>query len=1269
MDIEIKLKEIRKLEKKKKWEDASKAAVELAEYHIEKKNFIEGLKYFEQAISALQKEKKAEKIIVLYRKIIGAARKGKAKTRKELFRYAAAAIPLIEEYIRVLKESNRYISKHGAMTRYFLGECREIVSGITQRDDEFIRAGHIFLEVGEKLTKSKKTETEADEAFDKARTIFDLINNKEETFKALLLEAELNVRKYRLERGFLLFEDARGMFDDDDHQANVVDLEKVVYAEMGLELLKNHFTDVEKHEIADMLISKSREAHLLAKSLDEVSEILFEIGRINIANKQLINGFKVFDEAITNSQLVGDETTPKKIIEYLFQEGKNLAENLLKPSISLEPTIDLSNLPFVIYFDKMEEICKKLDRGQEIEEVALYIWQLGLDLLEQKAIRDDFPFIEKATNYLINNNRFVGISTIGDVLEKRLEHLTEKKEITAFESLKTFLVDIYTRIDDYQSAGFLNVKIAQVYASWGNFEKQIACLRETSTLFQNADEDTLKAFSEALNEQFITLQTYVPDSIYNEVLYLLGNSYLQLKDDDKYDSLFSSIALKTLENNDPSKAMEFHQQDYEFLIRTKNYSRALARIEEFLKALFSKGQHKYAKDLRSKQIQLLIETKSSQEQVLQTIKSLEDQITEALSQKVDIALVNGLFNHIIELYDYLGLKEAHGDALFEMASRLFELEYIDSGFEYLNRAYEQFKVEDAIEKHGLLLDFAFEKKNFYQDLADQETANRFLDFLIRNLIELNQIKEAAELIMNRAIQLIPIDEAEAFNQFEEAKKLISQAQSSEDILQYYQDYGSALLKVGKINKGMEALAKAEGSTSTNSLAIADTCLTVAKDRFTEKDYDVYFILVDRALSIYTDLEMYQESSSIALAEARKLWSVNNLPYTMIYLERAWAPLAMTYDEKLEKSIQPVLQVSEEFVTALFEQKRYDEAKNFLEFQERIYRQLNLTEKVLEVERRKIDALIGRGNLDGALSQVLDMATIGIEESKFKETVALLKDLLPGFITTSPLKAKDLLKIFINILLTMKPTELATKILYESLDYHIILITGYRNQMELFQDQVALFFNALTEVAEAEQVLGYFIIRFSEEMTKLKDYHILFTVLNQNIPNLQVTDSTNKMKIVNEISSILEYHDLAPHTILNGLEFMNALTQNIEVENRENVSRTFYRIGMKNKNQKEVYEQAVQLALEQSKLTKNVPLTLDLIYGMIEEDLKTENYLNALRRLDEVIEKLDQAPLAMAKKFAKLLDEYQIKLAKEKKRKWTDLLATKYQIILDRFLNE
>ncbi|UCE14851.1 MAG: hypothetical protein JSV04_06625 [Candidatus Heimdallarchaeota archaeon] len=1269
MTIEGKLKAIKKLEQKKKWEDASKELVDVAEYYIEKKEVVQSLQYYERAISAQQKEKKAEKIIVLYRKIISAARKGKTKTRKELFRYAAAAIPLIEEYIQVLKESNRYVSKHGAMTRYFLGECREIVSGVTQRNEEFVRAGHIFVDVGKKLFSSQKTRNEAEESFEKARIIFDLMKNRDETFKAFLEEAEMNIQNFSLERGFILFEEARGLFDDDSHLASVVDIEKDIYAEKGLELLHKHFNDPEKRNTAEMLISKSREAHLLAKSLDQVSGILFEIGKISIKNKELESGFNSFDEAITNSQLVGDEAIPRQIVEYLFHEGKAKAEKLFNKD-KLD-TSEIESLPAMIYFNKIEEIGKKLEMGHEIEEVATYIWQLGKDLQAKRIINSDFPFIDKSLTILIRNNRHGGFSKIVDELEKRLDIFAENRKIEEFVWLKTFLVESYRQIDDNQSAGWLNVKIAKQYLKWGNFEEQIACLHQSSYLFQNTDQNNLRAFCESLDEQFNELERMsVPESIRDEMINLRANTYLQLQDIDKYDSLFTQLALNSLETNDFSKAMEFHQNDFDFLVRTKNIPRALARVQEFSNIMLSKGQHQLISNLLSKQTNLLIGTNASQDQVIQSIKNLEDKIIDALSQKADITLIDEFFTNIIKLYDYLGLKEAKGDATYEMASRFFENEYEDEGFRYLKRSYELFKAENVVEKYGLLLDFAFEKKNYYMDLADYENADRFLEFLISTLMDLNQIKEAAELIMSRAVNLVPIDEDRAYGHFEQAKKLILQTETADELLQFSQDYGSALLQAGKIEKGMEILAQAEGSTSANSLAIADTCLTVAENRFKEQDYDTYFVLVDRALSIYTELEMIQESSSIALAEARKLWSVDNLPYTMIYLERAWAPLSMSYVENLNQSIQPILQASDEFISSLFDKEMFDEAKNFLEFQERIYKHLNLTDKVLEVEKRKIHALIGRGNIDGALSQVYDIASWGIEESKFTETISLLQELLPNFIVRAPTNTKDLLKIFISLLVTMKPQEKARKILLESLDHYItLLIESASQQQNLFENQSALFFSALAEVAEAEDLLMYFTINFCKEMTKRRNYLELFSVLQQSLPNLYTIKPEVKIGIVNEISSILEHHETDDALIFDGLDFLNNLTQNIDSQNREIVSRIFVMIARKYQSQSKIYNYAIQLALEHYKQTPNVSATLDLLYELIETDLKTKNYLNSLRRLDEAIERLENAPIVKVKRFEELLSKYLAKLSSQKEKKWQDLITNKHQLIRERFLSE
>ncbi|MFX0172423.1 MAG: hypothetical protein ACFE9L_10915 [Candidatus Hodarchaeota archaeon] len=1287
MNIEDKIKTLEKLERKKKWEDVSDTAVEIAEYYFEQKmDYPQSLKFLEQAITARQKQKKAETVIVLYRKIITVARKGRRKTKKDLFRYSAAAIPLIEEYIRVLQESNRYITKHGAITRYFLGECREIVSGIQERNKEFLKAGRVFVEVGKNLSSSKKTERESEEAFEKSRAIFEIMKTyKDEIFESLLVEAEINIRKYHLERGFYLFEEARGLFDDEKHQIKVADIEKVVYAEMGVQLLKKHFTDEKQREIADTLLTKSKEAHLYSKTLDEFSKIQFEIGKIDIENDQLESAFHHLDEAIQNAQLVNNEAIPREIVEYLFFEGKTRTENILKSQVKLQlENLDL--LPPMIFFNKIEEIGKKLDMGHEVEEIAMFIWQFGLQLLENRAISDDIPFVEKSVEFLIRNNRLNGLNKIGEELEKRIDDYAEKMDISKFEWLRIFLVSSYREVNDNRAAGWLNVKIARKYAQWGNFEEQLACLHQAGFLFQNTDPETLRGFSESLTEHLgVANSKAFPESMYEELMGLLGNTYLQLKDMDKFDSLYSQRALKALEENDYSKALSYHKQNFAFL-KTRNSPRALVRVKEFSDHFLLKDKIDLAVNIRSEQIKLLIETESSQEQILETITSLEGIISKVLDLKADLGLVEKLFKYITDLYDYLGLKEAQGDTAFEISNHLFESGYYSEGFKFLYKAFDIFRMETEIGKIGLLLDFASDKKTYFEDLEDQETAVKFSEFQIKSLKELGQFIEASELMINHAVQLIPLDENKAYNQYNEAKKILIESGLTDEVVKLNQEFGSALLKSGKIEKGMNILAEAESSSETSSLTIADTCLTVAKDRFTEGDYDTYFILIDRALSIYSDLEMFRESSSIALTEARKLWSVNDIPYTMIFLERAWAPLSTTYDEKLSESIQPLLEVTDEFIDGLFELKKFDEAVSFIEFQERIYKQLNRTDKIIEVERRKIDALIGRGNIEMALSKVYDIASMSIEESQFIETVSLLKDLLPIFFVNAPLDAKDVLKMFISLLTSVVKEETekivnevsesyieAEKIVYEVVESYIALsVDSLQTQnIELYENQVKLLFSALTEVAEAENVLIYFINRLTQELIKLENYSILFKMLKEHLGIITSLKSKIKLELMQEISALLIQSTLNEEIILTGLDILNILSKDLEEQDKEISSGLFFMIGKKHRNENESHNKAIELAFLQSEEMNSITTTLNLQYGLVEEELETEDYLNALKRFDEVIEKLGivENPQLLARKFIELLDRTLITLAKQKKKNWMDLLSTKHRIISEKFLGE
>jgi hypothetical protein len=113
------------------------------------------------------------------------------------------------------------------------------------------------------------------------------------------------------------------------------------------------------------------------------------------------------------------------------------------------------------------------------------------------------------------------------------------------------------------------------------------------------------------------------------------------------------------------------------------------------------------------------------------------------------------------------------------------------------------------------------------------------------------------------------------------------------------------------------------------------------------------------------------------------------------------------------------------------------------------------------------------------------------------------------------------------------------------------------------------------------------------------------------------------------------------------------------------------IGKKHNTDREIYNKAIELAFVQSAQLGNVTTTLNLFYGVVEEEFELEDYLNALKRLDEVIEKLNEIenPQVLARKFIELLDKRLILLAKQKKKNWMDLLSTKHKIISEKFLGE
>ncbi|MHA2340886.1 MAG: hypothetical protein ACXADW_03365 [Candidatus Hodarchaeales archaeon] len=332
------------------------------------------------------------------------------------------------------------------------------------------------------------------------------------------------------------------------------------------------------------------------------------------------------------------------------------------------------------------------------------------------------------------------------------------------------------------------------------------------------------------------------------------------------------------------------------------------------------------------------------------VQKLESFLTRFINNENEIAYVDPVFSLVSHLYDHLKLKEPQGDAAFEIANTYINQDRLDEGFDYLDRSFQLFLSEGLMDKVGLLLDYIEEKKDSPpQTPADKLKADRFLEFLILCLTHLKQDDAAAELMLERAIQILPKNEDEAFEQFEAAKAIISKIGTQEQIGVFQKKFASALLTLGKTDQGMELLEETQDKKSVSSLSMADTYLTSAEARFAEEDFDTYFTLVDQALNIYTELEMIQESSSIALTEAGKVWSIGNIPYTMIFLERAWAPLSDSLITDLSKSADPLLRVLNSFIEELFSQKRFDEALGFIELQERIYKHLNQTEMVFQVQ--------------------------------------------------------------------------------------------------------------------------------------------------------------------------------------------------------------------------------------------------------------------------------------------------------------------------------
>ncbi len=1267
MDKEEKEKSLNKLEKKKKWDEASKLAITIADTLIEQGDVKEGLKYLERAFASRQNTKNTESIIFLYRKMINSARKGKHKTQKQLFRYAAAAIPIIEEYIQVLTENDEYLTKNGAMTRYFLGECREIVSGIAQRNSEYILAGKVFVEVGKKLAYNKKTENEAEEAFEKSRIIFSLMKNNEEIFNALLAEAEINIRKYSLERGFFLFDEARNLFDDESHNKMVVDIEKIVYAEMGLQLLENHFTDITKREIADALISRSKDAHLQAKSLDEVSALLFEIGNINLTNTQLEAAFQAYDEAIQNSQLVGDESVPQKIILHLYEEGKRIFNELLNQS-SRTDFSKLENLLPMKIFDKIANLCKTLGKGLEVEEVALYIYEMGKQIKQQRLISDDFPYMARAVSILINNSRFSGLHRIGDEIESTIDDLLIQRDIQQVKKLHDFLEKAYLDINDKLPAGWLNVKLAKFYAQWGDHEQQLAILQKTVDYFQQADKESLMAFSNVLEEQFEQLKMTM---FQQDMISILGTVYLLLNEGEKYDILYSEQACYLLDIGQVDEALNHFRQNFEYLRRTKNAKRAIDRSNTMIEKLLDRQIYQFIIPLLHNQVNFLIDVEAGQIDIIPMVQKLESFLTRFVRNENEISYVDPVFSLVSHLYDHLGLKEPQGDAAFEIASAHIDQDRLDEGFDYLDRAFQIFFQEKLMDKVGMILDYIEEKKDLFSQTPTEELkADRFLEFLILCLTHLKQDDAAAELMLERAIRILPQNENLAFKQFEAAKAIMSKIGTQEQIGEFQKRFASALLTLGKADKGMELLEETQGKESVSSLSMADTYLTSAEARFAEEDFDNYFTLVDQALNIYTELEMIQESSSIALTEAGKVWSIGNIPYTMIFLERAWAPLSGAMITDLGKSADPLLRVLNSFIEELFSQKRFDEALGFIELQERIYKHLNQTEMVLQVERKKVDAFIGRENYEAALSRVYDIATNGIEASRINETAEMMRDYLPLFVKKTPDKAKDLIKLYFQLLVST--TETMSPVIKSTLDYYVDLALNLikDDEREEYYRQTSLVIESLSEIAEAEESIIYYVINILETLFKQSLFTEMSKLFNINQIIFDSISSAARIKILGYLRALLTKKSQESFTMLI-LGIMVSLSKTLDDVSKDQASSLLIDISNFYRKKKKIVKFCQESAITLSQEINRSTTTFKVLKNQINIFFESENYIQTLEILDNVIAKLAEQsdPKEVTSQFIGILDSMLHKLAEQKKKRWIDLFNQKYQLMSEKFMRE
>jgi hypothetical protein len=674
------------------------------------------------------------------------------------------------------------------------------------------------------------------------------------------------------------------------------------------------------------------------------------------------------------------------------------------------------------------------------------------------------------------------------------------------------------------------------------------------------------------------------------------------------------------------------------------------------------------------QVNLLTQLKADQEDIIPSIQRLETYINGFFTNEDDLSYIDPIYTLIAHLYDYIGAKESQGDTAYEISLEYFEIGYIDQGFEYLGKSFQIFVDGGFLEKVGMILDYLEQKKDYYSEMdSSSPITDRFFEFFVSCLLRLNQDADAAELMLQRAILLIPVNEELALEQFKAAKSIITELGLLEKRGQFEKAFGSTLLKYRKTNLGMDVLSETEQKTTVEALSIADTYLTSSEDRFNEEDYDSYFTLVNQAMNIYIELEMTQEASTIALSEARKLWSIKNVVYTMIFLEHAWQILSTMFRVGFSQSLQPLNEFITTVIEELFKLNRFDEALGFIELKERIYKQINRPDMRLDVIKRKVDAYIGKGNLDSAISQTFDLLSTDFGKPQLKDVIAFVKRFLEEYFAEVPTRINELLKAYIQLIISNK-TARSTIIQETSIDMSKFVLNSLNHEnTELFDIQIRTILSSFIESEEeVEEGVVIFVIKLIEGLLYKSLYKKVTSFIDEYSTMLKKLSPKAKLKIIQEFGSLLSSEEKLPENDINlMITFLSTFSKGLVEKEIESVAVILWFIGKANEQNKNIIRHAYNHAITLCKSIHGLSTTLTIYEDQFKREFDTENYMEALDVLDQVIETLSShfENRDDIIRFVNLLDEKLPTLGKRRKKKWLNLFTEKYQLISEKFLGE